>query len=65
MKEGEGMFACDGCPEHGTRNLYRKMINGMWHELCSVQNCYYCDIVLRERKQSQPIPFDDRRKNEC
>ena len=54
---------CDGCPEHGTEFLYRKFIDGFWREYCSVQNCDYNDIVCRERKQNQPIPFDDRRKN--
>lgn len=64
-KEGEGVYLGmdDGCPTHKTEYLYRKFIDGLWRELCSAQNCYYCDIVRKERRQRQPIQFADRRKN--
>lgn len=62
-KEGEGMVLANGCPDHGTKYLYRKHMNGMWHEFCSINDCPYCDVVQRERKQDQPIQFEDRRNN--
>jgi hypothetical protein len=53
----------DGCPTHDTRYLYRKFENGFWYEYCAAQDCNYKDIVCKERKQRQPIMFEDRRKN--
>jgi hypothetical protein len=65
MKEGEGgILHRVGCPDHGDKFLYRKNIDGIWYELCSVQNCYYKDVVRRERRQRQPILFEDRRVND-
>lgn len=64
MKESDGGLIYDGCPDHGTKFLYRKFVDGFWREYCSAQNCDYCEIVCKERKQNQPILFEDRRKNE-
>jgi len=61
----EGRACVDGgCPEHGMKNMSRKMINGLWHNVCFAQNCEYKEVVWRERRQNQPIQFDDRRKND-
>jgi hypothetical protein len=61
-KEGMGCLD-DECPRHGVNFLFRKCINGLWHDVCSAQGCDYKNVVWKERKQNQPIPFEDRRKN--